>query len=257
MSDDTKVAEDNAKPLTPAGVEAAELRLKLETLTKRLDDLMNPPVTEVLKPVKLDLGCGSGERKREGYLGVDAEQRLNKDGSPGIDVVCDLTVLPWPWADNSVDEVNCSHVLEHIPAEKTDYKLGKDENGEIILIKTFTRPRVAFFNELYRIMKKGAQAHIVTPHWCSNRAYGDITHCWPAVSEMFWFYLDKEWRKVNTPHLDENQTSDPTVFHCDFSHGWGYNLANWLDGRNQEYQEAAVASMKEAAQDMCATITKK
>jgi len=33
---------------------------------------------------------------------------------PGVDVVCDLEQIPWPWKDNSVDEILMSHCLEHL-----------------------------------------------------------------------------------------------------------------------------------------------
>ena len=56
--------------------------------------------------LKLNLGCG--KRRREGFINVDSQ--------PGCqpDLVLDLEALPWPWADDSVDEVDLIHVLEHL-----------------------------------------------------------------------------------------------------------------------------------------------
>lgn len=56
--------------------------------------------------MKINLGCG--REIKEGYVNVD----VSKD--EGVDVVWDLNSLPLPFKDNSVDEVVCSHVLEHL-----------------------------------------------------------------------------------------------------------------------------------------------
>lgn len=190
-------------------------------------------VLPVSGPLKLDLGCGnatrrgiSGMTKEKGWTGVDLA------GTVGADVFCDLAAERWPWADGSVDEVNAAHMVEHIPRLQ----------------------RIHFFNELWRVLKNGAKAAVVTPHWCSCRAYGDITHEWPPVSEMFWQYLDKPWREMNAPHVG---------FVCDFAVGYGYITANWLQaevaGRNAEFvtkhTNDALSKYKEAAQDMFATLT--
>ena len=63
-----------------------------------------PPVAK--KEVKLDLGCG--KHKKEGFIGVDQAK------VEGVDVVHDLKKTPWPWKANSVDEIHCSHFLEHL-----------------------------------------------------------------------------------------------------------------------------------------------
>lgn len=128
---------------------------------------------EVFKPLRLDLGCGRS--KKEGFIGVDCRQ------FEGVDVVHNLGLNVWPWEDNSVDEVNCSHLIEHLkPSE-----------------------RIHFANELCRVMKKGAKAAIITPHYASVRAYGDLTHEWPPVVTFWYLYLNKEWRDTQAPHNTE------------------------------------------------------
>lgn len=174
-------------------------------------------------PLKLDLGCGPN--KREGFDGVDSI------AFDGVDWVADLN-QPWPWADNSVEEVNCSHTLEHFDGTE----------------------RVHFANELYRVLVPGGKAIITTPHWASNRAYGDPTHKWPPVAEMWFYYLSKDWRKENAPHTDVAHSDKG--FNCDFVATWGYNLHPELNLRNQEFQQYAVGFYKEAAQDLIATLVK-
>jgi SAM-dependent methyltransferase len=135
--------------------------------------------------VKVDLGCGP--RKREGYLGVDIKE------FPGVDVVADLRER-WPWPDGSVDEVRCSHFLEHLTGAE----------------------RVHFANELYRVLKPGGTATILTPHWSHRAAYGDVTHQWPPVSEQWYSHLSRRWREVNASHDDR--------YTCDFNTELSFNL---------------------------------
>ena len=88
--------------------------------------------------MRLDLGCG--KNPREGFVGVDVRDF-------GQEIVCDLRGT-WKWEDASVDEVNCSHFVEHLTGAE----------------------RVNFFNELYRVMKPKATAFIVTPNWSRKPA---------------------------------------------------------------------------------------
>ncbi len=171
----------------------------------------------VQEPIRLDLGCG--KNKKQGFFGVDAIQ------FDGVDKVVDLT-KPWMWGTDSVSEVHCSHFLEHLTGHE----------------------RLHFFNELYRVLQKDAKATIITPHWRSGRAYGDLTHQWPPVVEFFWYYLDKNWRAANAPHLTLN---------CDFACTWGYSLAHPWPLKNQEAQGFALQHYSEVAQDMICTAAKR
>ena len=129
--------------------------------------------------------------------------------------------------NNSVDEVSCQYIICYLkPAE-----------------------RINFFNELFRVMKKGAKCLVSTPHWASNRAYADLRFEYPPVSESWYFNLNSEYRK-------QDKNSDKR-YKCDFDATWGYSLHPSLISRNQEYQQHAATFWKEATQDMMATITKK
>lgn len=169
--------------------------------------------------LKIDLGCGIN--KREGFIGVDARQFDGK-----VDQIVDLRAA-WPWADGSVEEAHCSHFIEHLGA--TD--------------------RIHFVNELYRVLIPGGKCTVIVPHWASNRAYGDLTHQWPPVSEMWFYYLSKEWRATNAPHND--------FYACDFDATWGYAMHPAIAPRNQEYQQHAMQFFKEACQDTIATLVKR
>lgn len=184
--------------------------------------LQKVPKVQAIQEVKelnIDLGCG--KNKQVGFIGVD---RIAFDG---VDIVADLAKVKWPWEDNSVDKAYCSHFVEHLDAVE----------------------RVHFVNELYRVLKPKAAAQIIVPHWASCRAYGDLTHKWPPVSEFWFYYLSKDWRAGNAPHND--------MYVCDFEVTWGYGLTPELMGRNEEYKAYAMKNYKEAVTDIIATFVKK
>ncbi len=174
-------------------------------------------------PTKLDLGCGPNTKA--GFCGVD------QTAFPGVDFVMDLR-HKWPWSDGTIEESHSSHFVEHLNAME----------------------RVHFFNELWRVMKVGAKATIVTPHWSSCRAYGDPTHQWPPCGEFMWFYLKKDWRMANAPHTDISNLLGG--FNCNFECVWGFSLEPGVAMRNQEYQQYAMTYLTEARQDMITTLTK-
>jgi len=168
--------------------------------------------------MKLDLGCG--KNKQPGFVGVDIR------AFEGVDQVLDLAA-PWPWESESVEEAHTSHFVEHLTAPQ----------------------RIHFVNELYRVLAPSGKCTLIVPHWASCRAYGDLTHQWPPVSEFWFYYLNKEWRAVNAPHNDE--------YTCDFDVTWGYSMRPEVGIRNMEFQQFALQNYKEAAQDIIATMTKR
>lgn len=98
-----------------------------------------------MSPVIINLGCG--KTRIPGSIGVDCVP------IPGcVDVVHDLNVTPYPFAENYAEEVHFYHVLEHL-----DNPVGKLE-------------------EIHRILKPGGVLHMRVPHFSSNGAFTDITH---------------------------------------------------------------------------------
>lgn len=172
---------------------------------------------EAPKLIKLDFGCG--KRPKEGFEGVDERDF----GQPHK---VDLR-KPWPWADASVEEAFSSHFIEHLkPIE-----------------------RVHFVNELHRVLIPGGKCQVVFPHWASNRAYGDLTHQWPPMSEFWFYYLSKQWRDEYAPHND--------FYACDFECTWGYSMNPAVSQRAQDYQQHAIQNFKDAIYDIVATLTKR
>lgn len=116
------------------------------------------------KIVKIDLACG--QRKQPGHLGVDIAKM------PGVDIVCDLNKYPWPMDSNSVDEIFCSHYIEHV------------------------EDLVKFMNEIYRVLKMGGFVKFMAPYYNSIRCWQDPTHK-NAISENAFFYYFKPWLDIN------------------------------------------------------------
>jgi predicted SAM-dependent methyltransferase len=69
--------------------------------------------------IRLNLGCGPD--LRDGYTNVDF--RAPEQLGPGAYVhhfqQVDLSSFPWPWEDDSVDEVMMLDFLEHFPRHRT------------------------------------------------------------------------------------------------------------------------------------------
>lgn len=183
------------------------------------------PLAAAPAPLLLDLGCGPS--KAEGFHGVDIRQ------IDGVDTVFDLRKAPWPWADGSVEKVRASHFLEHLkPAE-----------------------RITFFNELYRILKIGGSAEVISPHWTNACAYGDPTHEWPPISEWISLYLNKLWRDGDgTPEHPPNAPHVPYTCDFDFVNGFRRDdrVANW----NAERQFFALTHHVNGVRDIHLNLTK-
>lgn len=175
-------------------------------------------------PALLKLNLGAGKSRIEGYLSVDSIP------FEGLDVVTDLR-KQWPWEDNTVSNIQMSHVLEHFTGDE----------------------RVHIVNEMYRVLSPGGQAYIIVPHWASQRAYGDFTHQWPPVSEFFFNYLWKEWRAANAPHTDSQY--NPKGYNCDFSFGGGYGVHEEVLKWNDERSQYAQKWFRDACADIHMTIT--
>jgi SAM-dependent methyltransferase len=175
--------------------------------------------------IKVDLGCG--KRKQDGHIGID---RIDFEG---VDHVLDMATDRLPFGDDEVDEVYTSHFMEHLDSVE----------------------RCHVMNEIHRVLKTGGKCTFIVPYWASSRAYGDPTHKWPPIGEMWFFYLNQEWRDENAPHTDSKYWDKG--YNCDFDITWGYALHQQLQTRSQDYVQHALTFWKEAGQDIQATLTKK
>jgi predicted SAM-dependent methyltransferase len=92
---------------------------------------------------KTNLGCGTDIKS--GWVNHDMVRPT------GVDVTHDLNIIPWPWDDNSIDEVCAKGVLEHLPNT------------------------LSVMGEVFRITKPGVSIYIAVPYWHSWEAITDPT----------------------------------------------------------------------------------
>lgn len=93
---------------------------------------------------KLHIGCGY--EILPGYINTD------NIPLPGVDQLLDLDQFPYPFEDNTFDEVFSAHVLEHVS------DLGKT------------------MEELTRICKPGAAIKVIVPYFANPGTRADYTH---------------------------------------------------------------------------------
>jgi len=158
------------------------MKTKKKTYSDKVKNKLNPTS---IKPIRIDCGCGKNKRKDGDWIGVDVI------AFEGVDIVMDLGKNKWPWKDGSVDEVHASHFVEHLKPEE----------------------RIHFVNELYRVLKDPKYvdgkrvegfATIIVPHWASQRAYGDLTHCFSEDTEIL---TENGWKSISKVNIGEKVLS--------------------------------------------------
>jgi len=112
------------------------------------------------KPVKLNLG--SGGRPIKGYVNIDMNPK-----APMVDIIHNLDSMPWPFRDESADEIMMAHCLEHL----NDHNLA--------------------MREIYRILEFGGKASVTVPHFTWQLAYADPTHKHFFAYPTFFYYSGK------------------------------------------------------------------
>lgn len=82
---------------------------------------------------------------------------------PGVDVIHDLDVFPWPFDDGRFAEVWAQQVFEHVADP------------------------IGFMAEAHRVLQHGGILWMTTPHWQSPNSYTDPTHR-RHCTEQTWDY---------------------------------------------------------------------
>ena len=114
-----------------------------------------------LAGIRLDIGCGAAVQP--GWVGMDIQPL------PGVGIVHDLMVFPWPIPDESVLVAMASHVVEHIPPHNFGF--------------------VKFMNEVWRVLKPSGEFAIVCPHGRSDGFLQDPTHCNMLNENTFLYFV--------------------------------------------------------------------
>lgn len=124
------------------------------------------------KKYMLKLNIGSHSKRIEGYTNVDALQLEN------VDVQHNLIQAPWPFDNNSVDEILAQEFVEHISFKYTHVVLG----------------------ECWRILKPGGVLKIQVPDigaMCNMFVQNQICNCVPRKAAKY-----------------EDYKADPNCFSC-------------------------------------------
>jgi predicted SAM-dependent methyltransferase len=137
--------------------------------------------------IRLDIGCGSNKQSDD-FVGMDIRPL------EGVDIVHDMTDIPWPLPDECVLTAIASHVVEHIPPHNFGF--------------------INWMDEVWRVLKPGGQLAIVVPHGNSQGYLQDPTHC-NACNENTWSYFDPTHPLYSIyaprPWRIEHLTWSPTV----------------------------------------------
>ena len=96
--------------------------------------------------IKLDVGCGL--RKAKGFVGMDMWKH------PGVDIVHDAQVFPYPIPDSVCHQIVVSHLWEHIEPKY----------------------RFPMMDELWRIMRHDGQLFLSCPYANSFLAHAHPAH---------------------------------------------------------------------------------
>jgi len=125
------------------------------------------------QPLIIELGCG--REKKPGRIGID------KIDLPNVDIVADMeNGLPF-LPNNSVNQIYCRSVLEHI------------DNFENLM------------REITRVLKNNGTAHIFVPHFSNPYYYSDYTHKRFFGLYTFYYFVDSRHqlkRKVPNFYID-------------------------------------------------------
>jgi len=119
---------------------------------------------------KLEVGCG--DHKRDGYIGMDIIPL------ECVDIVHDMNDLPWPFEENTIEEIVMDDVIEH-------------SNNFLGVIE-----------EIYRIGMSGCIVKISVPHYSSDNMYTDPTHTTFFSSRSF-NYFDKSLGHKHSFYLQD------------------------------------------------------
>lgn len=133
------------------------------------------------------IGCGNS-RDRRMSVGRDTWDNLvtmDYDPNCGADVVHDLEITPWPFADNEFDEVHAYCVLEH---------LGRQGDA-----RSFFR----HFAEIYRILKPGGLLCGYSPSLDSRWLWGDPSHTRVISQESLTFLSQAAYAQVGSTAMTD------------------------------------------------------
>jgi SAM-dependent methyltransferase len=116
---------------------------------------------------------------------------------PWVTVAHDLNVTPWPWGDNTFDQIVALAVLEHL-------RLNLEES----------------LAECWRILRPEGVVRLKLPYWNADASYQDVTHYWRFAlgsfdqfdpdtprGRAYAFYTPYKWKIVSPARFNNCRSS--------------------------------------------------
>ncbi len=126
-----------------------------------------------MKKVKVELGAGrkidigvGRDKIEKGWITVDCFDYVNPD------ILHNLDEFPYPFKDDSVDEVKAKKIIEHL------------------------KNRMEALTEILRICKVGAKVEVFVPHWSHTLAWNNLQHTRGFSIQSFDMYRE-QYANVN------------------------------------------------------------
>lgn len=150
---------------------------------------------------QLNLGCGYDIRPAWVNLDVAA--------LPGVDVVHDLDVLPYPFQDEKFDIVLARHVLEHV------------------------NDLIATMREIHRILRPGGMLQAIVPHFTSKDAFSDPTHRRTFSVNSFAYFVGASHRAYYFDFGFSKLAARSIVFQKRIAYPWNYLLERFVNSSHR------------------------
>lgn len=163
---------------------------------------------------ELLIGCGHSRKKYVTGTWTTPDwsrlTTLDVDPAVGPDVVHDLNVLPYPFADNEFDEIHAYEVLEHC---------GRQGDWRFFF---------AQFYEFWRMLKPNGFLVATVPMWDSPWAWGDPGHTRVIPKEALIFLDQREYVQVGKSSMTDYRGAWKGNFQCyactETEHQFGFIL---------------------------------
>lgn len=122
----------------------------------------------------MKINLGAGNHIEEGFVNHDLKKHR-----PEIDVAWDLNVLPWPWEDETADQICSMTVFEHLDIDL-----------------------VAALDECWRILRPGGILYVKLPNAYDAEQWADPTHRRVFTLNTFKFFDITKQRKTTDFYTD-------------------------------------------------------
>ena len=165
---------------------------------------------------ELLIGCGNRRAKvcyQPGNESFSDLTTLDIDPLSGADIIHDLDVLPYPFANDTFDEIHAPEVLEHT---------GRQGDWRFFFAQFF---------EFWRILKPGGFLAASCPSVTSRWAWGDPGHTRVIQPETLTFLSQPQYEQVGKTAMTDYRA----IYQADFDTTWMHD-----DGESFQFVITAV-----------------